>query len=237
MLTVNEFISIAKDIADNHKTLYVSGCFGSPLNETNKKRFTTNNYYNASPVRSEMIKKATNDTFGFDCVCLIKGILWGWNGNLNHVYGGAKYASNNIPDCSELSLLQMCKDVSKNFDNIVAGEMVYMKGHVGIYIGNGLVIECSPKWKNCVQYSFLGNKPEYQKGNYRIWLSHGKLPNVDYNNVLTDNILSAYIKTIDELALEVLQGKWGNGSNRKKKLTEAGFDYTLVQKRVNDLLK
>ena len=38
-----------------------------------------------------MINSASSDTFGFDCVCLIKGILWGWNGNLNHVYGGATF--------------------------------------------------------------------------------------------------------------------------------------------------
>lgn len=44
-------------------------------------------------------------------------------------------------------------------------------------------------------------------------------------------------KTVDEIAKEVIQGKWGNGSDRKKRLTEAGYDYSEVQKRVNALLK
>ena len=44
-------------------------------------------------------------------------------------------------------------------------------------------------------------------------------------------------KTIDELAHEVLDGLWGNGSERKRRLTEAGYDYYAVQKRVNELLK
>lgn len=44
-------------------------------------------------------------------------------------------------------------------------------------------------------------------------------------------------KTIDELAKEVIQGKWGNGQERKDRLTNAGYDYYAVQARVNDMLK
>ena len=44
-------------------------------------------------------------------------------------------------------------------------------------------------------------------------------------------------KTVTELAKEVIQGKWGNGSERKQKLTQAGYDYDKVQAEVNKLLK
>ncbi len=44
-------------------------------------------------------------------------------------------------------------------------------------------------------------------------------------------------KTVDELAREVIRGLWGNGTERKNRLTEAGYDYNAVQKRVNELLK
>lgn len=44
-------------------------------------------------------------------------------------------------------------------------------------------------------------------------------------------------KTIDELAKEVINGKWGNGADRKKRLTEAGYNYSEVQARVNELCK
>lgn len=44
-------------------------------------------------------------------------------------------------------------------------------------------------------------------------------------------------KTVDELANEVIKGLWGNGADRKAKLTAAGYDYAKVQKRVNELLK
>lgn len=44
-------------------------------------------------------------------------------------------------------------------------------------------------------------------------------------------------KSVDEIAREVIAGKWGNGATRKQKLTAAGYDYSAVQKRVNELLK
>lgn len=42
-------------------------------------------------------------------------------------------------------------------------------------------------------------------------------------------------KSVDELAREVLQGKWGNGAERKKRLEAAGYDYAAIQKKVNQL--
>ena len=35
-----------------------------------------------------MINAASADTFGFDCVCLIKGLLWGWCGDKSKTYEG-----------------------------------------------------------------------------------------------------------------------------------------------------
>lgn len=43
-------------------------------------------------------------------------------------------------------------------------------------------------------------------------------------------------KSIDQLAHEVIQGKWGFGADRKKRLTEAGYDYDAIQERVNEIL-
>lgn len=43
-------------------------------------------------------------------------------------------------------------------------------------------------------------------------------------------------KSIDQLAREVIRGEWGNGEERKRRLTNAGYDYREVQKRVNQLL-
>ena len=43
-------------------------------------------------------------------------------------------------------------------------------------------------------------------------------------------------KTVQELAQEVLDGKWGNGVDRAKRLEAAGYDYAAVQKLVNQFV-
>lgn len=43
-------------------------------------------------------------------------------------------------------------------------------------------------------------------------------------------------KSVDELAREVLQGKWGNGAERRQRLEAAGYDYNAVQNKVNQLV-
>lgn len=43
-------------------------------------------------------------------------------------------------------------------------------------------------------------------------------------------------KTVTDLAYEVIAGKWGNGTDRKNKLNNAGYDYNAVQTKVNELL-
>ena len=44
-------------------------------------------------------------------------------------------------------------------------------------------------------------------------------------------------KSNEEVAREVLAGKWGNGADRKNRLTAAGYDYNAVQNAVNQLSK
>lgn len=100
------------------------------------------------------------------------------------------------------------------------------------------------------------SEPNY-KNDYGIWqYSHsGKVTgitgNVDLDYCYVDYPI--YIKTgglnnfkapsgtpaksITTIAKEVIQGKWGNGIERKNKLTQAGYDYNAVQTVVNDMLK
>lgn len=55
-----------------------------------------------------------------------------------------------------------------------------------------------------------------------------------YNLTSYDSKIS---KSLEEIAKEVIVGKWGNGNERKKALTKAGYDYATIQSLVNKLLK
>ena len=119
--------------------------------------------------------------YGFDCVCLIKGVLWGWSGNAAKPYGGAAYASNGVPDLGADTMITKCSGVSADFSGIVPGEAVWLPGHIGVYIGGGKVIECSPAFKNCVQVTACLNIGAISGMNGRKWTKHGKLPYITYD--------------------------------------------------------
>ena len=169
------------DVAQNYKTLYVMGCFGAPMTAANKKRYTQNHSYNKQTARTKMINTASADTFGFDCVDLIKGLLWNWCGDKAKTYGGASYAVNGVPDIGADTMITKCKNVSTTgWANMEVGEALWVKGHIGVYIGNGLAVECTPAWKNRVQVTAVGNIGAKAGYNTRTWSKHGKLPYVTY---------------------------------------------------------
>lgn len=91
---------------------------------------------------------------------------------------------------------------------------------------------------------------EKQSGCY-IWQysSTGKVDgingNVDMNELfeaaVTDQASTTTAstnkkKSIQQIAKEVIDGKWGNGYTRKNRLTKAGYDYAAVQAAVNEML-
>lgn len=72
-------------------------------------------------------------------------------------------------------------------------------------------------------FSSLENAKKACKAGYTVFDSNGK------------QVYPAK-KSVDEVAREVIQGKWSNGAERKKRLTDAGYDYNKVQKKVNLIL-
>lgn len=70
----------------------------------------------------------------------------------------------------------------------------------------------------------------YKKGNY----DHGSLKFQGF--IYLPITIDEDTKTVDELAQEVLQGKWGNGQDRVDRLTNVGYNYNDVQNRVNEIL-
>ena len=90
MITSNEFIQRLLDAAKNHKTVYANGMFGHLISEEiiSQKAQQLPGWYTASR-QADLRELIGKEYFGFDCVCLVKGILWGWNGDVSKKYGGA----------------------------------------------------------------------------------------------------------------------------------------------------
>ena len=169
-MTAKELVAKVLDVAKNYKTVYMWGVFGAPVAESviSGKTRQYPSWYSAAKqaLFRSLIGKGY---FGFDCVNLIKGILWGWNGDINATYGGAKYASNGVPDTNADGMIKLCKDVSTDFRNILPGEVVWMPGHIGVYVGDGLAVECTPRWSNNVQLTAVGNIGKKAGYNTRTW--------------------------------------------------------------------
>ena len=103
--------------------------------------------------------------------------------------------------------------------------------HVAMYCGNGKEVEVSINEKG----KATGGKPGDQTGKEFLIRSYRNYP---WNRVLrysTVETSSDSKKSINEVAREVIAGKWGNGDDRKNRLTAAGYNYSEVQATVNRL--
>lgn len=98
-------------------------------------------------------------------------------------------------------------------------------------------------------YGFTGT--DKYKGEYDIWQnsSSGKVNGINGNvdtNYMHRDLLKEIKgnnttpvkpkKTVNQLANEVIAGKWGVGEERKRLLTEAGYNYNEVQAKVNEIM-
>lgn len=101
-----------------------------------------------------------------DCVGLIKGYLWSATPTSD-----PQYMSNGCPDHSANSMLVACKEkgIIATIPNI-PGILVFMKDHIGVYIGDGQVIEARGHRYGVVQTE-LSKRP---------WRNWGKCPYLTY---------------------------------------------------------
>ena len=183
VMKVAEFIDKLK-LAANTPTVYAKGGFGQWMTKGFLASMKT--LYKDWYTRNESMLLNHLGSASFDCVCLIKGILWGWDADKNSYSGGAVYGSNGVPDITTETMIQMCNGISTDFSKVEVGELLHMKGHVGIYIGDGKAIESN--------YTSDENGVTIIPMSKRKWTSHGFLPWVDYTKEETIQTLKLHIR-------------------------------------------
>ncbi len=154
-----------------------------------KLRWLTNDVNNVYYSGKNWSKLNKDGKWQFDCVVSIKSILWGFKADKNLVRGGTIYKSNGVADFTCNGALNYCKNVSKDFTNIIPGEYLCMKGtkynHSGIYLGNGKVFEDTTGWgvRRCVisDISTQGVRSLNGKKNLK-WTYHGRLNYINYSD-------------------------------------------------------
>ena len=84
MLNATEFAATLYEIAKTKKTVYAWGMFGSPITKSivSGKAKQYPSWYTQSKLESVFspLYGSNPPVWGFDCIGLIKGVLWGWQG-------------------------------------------------------------------------------------------------------------------------------------------------------------
>lgn len=145
-------------------------------------------------------------------------------------------------ECSCEKMIELCKAKGIWIEN---ENRVPKAGEIVFYDWNDNGVGDNKGWADHVGLveSVTGNTIIVIEGNYGDAVKHRTLtvnakgirgyasPKYDAEPVKTVR------KTIDAIAKEVIAGKWGTGTERKQKIIRAGYDYTRVQARVNEILQ
>lgn len=155
-----------------------------------------------------------------DCVGLIKGYLWSDSPTAVPKYNGSQ-------DVSANGMLARCKE-NGNILTIpdIPGVLVFMDGHVGVYIGNGEVIEARGH-----EYGIV--KTQLKSRPWKWW---GKCPYITYPNestsIGTDTEVESTNKSIKIDCKRIIL-KPGNWNIRK--LPSADSSVVTVVKGANEI--
>lgn len=177
-MTGEEFALKCQEVL-KYKTCYAKGTFGQCATPSfiRDKAKQYPGWYTAMRIRN--LEALPDDTRLFDCVGLIKGVFWGFPKTI--------YTSNGLKDQDDQRMWESCSDRSEDFSNIQIGELLWIQGHVGLYIGNGKAIECTAAWENKVLISAVSNIGFIQGMHHRRWTGHGKLPFLSYGEPESPN--------------------------------------------------
>ena len=174
-------------------------------------------YSNSFPYNCGYIH--SGGVLSFDCIGLVKSLIN--NPDIAYKTSPVGYyvtPGQVIPDTTEIGILNLCSDVSYNFNYIVPGEYLYMSGHGGVYVGDFQdgsgtvnVIECTVAFGGGVTTSYVdgAGRRWNHKGGVQVarWSAHGKLSRyIDYSVQPTPKPTPSEKISVD--------GEWGSGTTK-----------------------
>ena len=172
-----------------------------------------------------------------NCARLAAALLKKYGLDINHLYTHTHWLNVRDGKSGSVDYLNTTRNPYKMCPAYILPHWAEFKKKVQAYMnaGSSTPATSSPKqlyrvrksWSNAKSqigaFSSLENAKKACKAGYAVFDSNGKQ-------------VYPTKKSIDEVAREVIQGKWGNGAERKKRLTNAGYDYNEVQKKVNQMI-
>jgi len=169
---------------------------------------------------------------------LAAALLKKYNLSIDHLYTHTYWLNVRDGKYGTVDYLNTAKNPYKTCPLYILPHWSAFKAKVQSYMNSGTSASTNPtikqlyrvrkSWSNTKSqigaFSSLENAKKACKPGYSVFDSNG-------------NVVYPAKKSVDEIAREVIQGKWGNGTDRKNRLTNAGYDYNAVQRRVNELMK
>lgn len=209
---------------------YWFGCFGQKGSEAlyKAKKAQYPKYYTAKDYSKQYGKKV------HDCAGLIKGALW-----CDTPTGTPSYNSKEDYSANMFFIKAVQKGSINTMPLGIAGLLVFkgndkQKNHIGVYIGNGKVVEAKGHSYGVVESSI--------NSGWKYW---GKCNLFEYGMIAAPAPApapapakpSGFTPAEIQAARDCINGRYGNGMARRNNLARAGFNYNRVQDCVNKILR
>ena len=182
-----------------------------------------------------------------DCLGFVHTLVNGTVYNKAQNPGGGAVMDDFVNLSDEITtLVKYCHDVSSVFSKIIPGELLYMDGHVGLYIGEHVPFADGRRFNvaECCKNSFGGGgmltwvDPDGRRQNHAggdsagYWTRHGQFNRVDYtdaNIVIPEPEEILTPADVLNIANDVFIGVYGNNPQREQILT-ARYGFSVYRK-------
>ena len=167
----------------------------------------------------------------YDCS---SAVITAWeNAGIPVKSAGATYTGNMLSAFKKCGFVDITQSVNfKTGSGLLRGDVLLKRGsHTSMYIGDGQIVQASINERGTA----TGGSPGDQTGKEFLVRSYYNYP-WDYVLRYPDTAEKIHKKTDADIAHEVIRGLWGTGSDRIRRLRNAGYNPEKIQRIVNKMI-